>query len=318
MLTQPKPYRPCDDPLDDETTCISGSLFKRVVNTLNRPFQKYHPSPDTNTIALSYGMGQQFYTPDDISAEETIPDDRPYGGYLYGRIDIENTFTVPRLRRGPDWERDYVISKSLRFGMVGPASLAEEVQTWWHDVCSCTEPRGWDNQIRNEIGIDYTVRRQDRAWMRNLWSDRWQADFLTNVEGTVGNVFTGATIGAQFRLGYMLPRNFANMTISPVVATASAVGGAGLVDRAPLYVYGFLGGAGKVVLRDIFLDGNTFKTSPHTVDKEPLVGEVQFGGVVGWRNWELNILYAHRSDQFELQEQSHRFGQIKITYFIDM
>ncbi|MEO0438389.1 MAG: lipid A deacylase LpxR family protein [Pseudomonadota bacterium] len=314
LLTQPDAYQPCDNELDDPSSCRPQSAFKRTVNFLNRPFSKAHSS-GANRIAVSYGGGQQFYTPDDISVADIIEDDRPYAGYLYGRLVIDNVFAPPA-ERGEAWEGDYVISKDTRLGIVGPAAFADEVQSWWHDICNCTDPEGWDNQVRNELGVQYTVRRQDRVWMRNIVSEEWQADIVTLSEGSLGNVFTGAGVGGQVRLGYMLPRNFSSLAIARIDSAGSQNGSSpSFADRAPFYAYAFAGAHGQVVLRDIFLDGNTFVDSPHTVDKEYLVGEARFGGVVGWRNWELNILYAHRSDQFELQRQPHRFGQIKITYF---
>jgi hypothetical protein len=37
--------------------------------------------------------------------------------------------------------------------MVGPAAMAEHVQTFWHSLMGLHVPQGWDNQLHNEPGV---------------------------------------------------------------------------------------------------------------------------------------------------------------------
>jgi hypothetical protein len=128
-------------------------------------------------------------------------------------------------------------------------------------------------------------------------------------ESDLGNVYTGVDIGGQLRFGYKMPRTFQNINIGPVAYGAPIKKG--------LYAYLFTGVQGRAVLRDIFLDGNTFVDSPHTVDKETFVGEFRIGTVLGYNNWELQVLFAHRTRQFEDQKKKHKFGQITVSYTPD-
>jgi lipid A 3-O-deacylase len=68
-----------------------------------------------------------------------------------------------------------------------------------------------------------------------------------------------------------------------------------------------------VVLRDIFLDGNTFARS-HSVDKEYLVGNAAFGiGIIIYR-FKISIAEVIRSKEFRLQNGGQKFGSITLSF----
>ena len=53
---------------------------------------------------------------------------------------------------------------SLQFGIVGPHSLAEESQHLVHQWTGSKRPRGWDYQLRNEIGVNLVFERRWRLF----------------------------------------------------------------------------------------------------------------------------------------------------------
>ena len=60
--------------------------------------------------------------------------------------------------------------------------------------------------------------------------------------------------------------------------------------------------------RNIFLDGNTFRSSP-SVDKEPLVADLQAGVSVFSRSGlRLDVSVVHRTQEFEHQGGADNFG----------
>ena len=65
--------------------------------------------------------------------------------------------------------------------------------------------------------------------------------------------------------------------------------------------------------RDIFLDGNTFRDS-HSVDKEPLVGDLAAGVSVNWKNTALTYSYVLRSKEFKAQEDEQLFGSVSLNW----
>ena len=96
------------------------------------------------TRQLSLIVGQNIFTPEDISRQDLILYDRPYAGWLYvgfgliaereGRFNPVDTF-------------------ELDLGVVGPWSLAETVQKNWHEFINTVEPKGWDNQLMNSCRV---------------------------------------------------------------------------------------------------------------------------------------------------------------------
>src|SRR5687768_7436388 len=58
-------------------------LFGWVPKHVNCSIVVPEDNPDLKCVSTSWHVGQQFYTPDDISISTLIPNDRPYAGWLY-------------------------------------------------------------------------------------------------------------------------------------------------------------------------------------------------------------------------------------------
>ena len=69
---------------------------------------------------------------------------------------------------------------------------------------------------------------------------------------------------------------------------------------------------GRYVAHSIFLDGNTFRDS-HSVDREPLVGDLQAGLVLTWKDVRLSFTNIFRTDEFEGQSSPTEFGSISLS-----
>lgn len=89
-------------------------------------------------------------------------------------------------------------------GVVGPASLAEQTQTFVHEVTGALEPRGWDTQLKNEPGVVLTYQRNWRGFVSETVSG-FGFDATPHAAGAVGNVFTYANAGLMLRFGRRLP-----------------------------------------------------------------------------------------------------------------
>lgn len=77
--------------------------------------------PKEGAVRIGYALGQDMYTPKDISLRNPPLDDQPYAGWLYGSAGL-----IAETGRQLD-------QLELTVGMVGPASLAEETQKRVHD-----------------------------------------------------------------------------------------------------------------------------------------------------------------------------------------
>ena len=294
-------YSPCDMGFDQNPAdnCESRYFVKKIINKINLVDEG--PSGRTQ---ISYGGGQKFFSPNDLSRMDVIEEDRPYAGFLYGRLQIDNYKPISD-PEDSDWLKDRVRSVDLRVGIVGPDSLSDEMQIWWHDVCGCTDPEGWNNQIRNEPGFVYMLSEHERIYFLGQFPvKQWASDIILTKAISLGNVYTGATLGGQWRFGYQLPRDFGGGAFAVTKNDEAA--------DSQWYLYGFVGVAGNLVLRDIFIEGNTFKTSPHSKEKEYLVAEALVGLSAGNDQVEGAISFVFQTDQFKGQDKNHRFGRISL------
>ena len=74
-----------------------------------------------------------------------------------------------------------------------------------------------------------------------------------------------------------------------------------------------MGVDGRAVLRDIFLDGNTFQDS-HSIDKELLVADVVAGLALSYHRLRLSYAYVYRTREFEHQKDPQIFGTFTFSF----
>lgn len=252
--------------------------------------------------SMYFSAGQNMYTPDDITVPDIIPEDRPYAGWLYFATGVINRTAA------------YTERLELTLGIVGPASLAGDLQRAWHDWFNFRRPSGWGNQLRNEPGLLIFYERQ---WRHTVSAPGgFAAQLLPHINGALGNVHTYAGAGLTLRLGQNLPDD-----TGPTRSLPSLPGGPTLAIQEGhgfgWYIFG--GTEARVVARNIFLDGNSFRTS-HRVDKKVFVGDLNAGValLVGDPHDVLppfRISYTHiwRSREFDGQAGLDRYGSISIT-----
>jgi len=228
------------------------------------------------------GLAQYMYTPSDIEIVDLIENERPYGGWLY----TENILFV----------RDYNVMDivGIDVGITGEDSGSKSTQKIIHKIVDSDIPQGWDNQIEEELGINLLYQKKYR------W--RWEyMDIIPRAGGSLGNIYTYLNAGVIIRAGYNIPDNFGYLRMEPT-ARATNLG-----------AYVFASADGRLIGRNIFLDGNTFEDS-HSVDKEYMVGDLSVGTGIIFRNFELIYGSNFRSKEFKGQDKSNRFSTLILSW----
>ena len=263
-------------------------------------------------IRTSYSLGQTMYTPDDITIAENQPNDRPWAGMLYGTAGLLSDTGLQREDAGNGDVSNYsrIDTLELTLGVVGPASLADKTQDFVHKLIDSPRPEGWDNQIKNEPIIGLTYERKYRSWFE---ADIAGIEFDATPHGalTLGNAFTNAELGTMFRMGFDLPADYGPPRIRPSLPGSDFF--APDTEGFPLSGYLFAGFAGRYVVRDITLDGNTFADSA-SVDKEPLVGDLQIGVAMIVGQARLTYTHVYRTAEFTAQSGADQFGSISLSF----
>ncbi|MBE2286004.1 MAG: lipid A deacylase LpxR family protein [Prosthecobacter sp.] len=251
-------------------------------------------------VAIS--IGQSIFTPVDVRNPNLVVSERPYAAWLYAGL-------------GLVWKKPHVKNTLLfNLGVVGPWALGEQAQHAVHEALGQRSPEGWNHQLRNEVGINIAY---ERKWRLRDRYDRngvnW--DFLPYIGASLGNVYTHANLGGEFRLGWNLPDDFGTGAISDSANTPTPLEGVAAQPWANRFgCHLFLRAEGRAVLRNIFLDGNTFRES-HSVDKRPFVADLSAGFAINWRNSKLSYAYVYRTLEYDGQSNEQIFGSITLTIF---
>lgn len=241
----------------------------------------------------SVSLGQNFFTPINKRLRDPDPRDRPYAGILYGTIGLD--------RR--QWNS--VDRFEAQFGVIGPASFARDTQVAVHRLIDDPRPQGWGKQLGNEPVFNLNA---ERIWRLPVASAGFaEVDVLPTAGAQLGTARIAASAGARLRFGQGLQRDFGTPRIRPTVADAPPPVGEGF----GWYVFGGVGG--YAVGRDIFLDGNTYRSS-RSVDHRPFVGDLEVGAAVFWQNIRLSYTQVWRSKEFVAQREAFTFGSLSLAF----
>jgi lipid A 3-O-deacylase len=242
-----------------------------------------------------YTLGQNIYTPNDITLVSPPLDDRPYAGWSYGSVGL--------MKSGAR-KFDQV---ELSLGIVGPSAFAEDVQKFVHKVVDSNDPKGWHTQIGNEPALLIAFQRTWRDPAQTGDASRLRFDLAPRVGWTVGNVFTQALAGATLRFGRNLLNDFGPPRIQP-----SPPGSGFFGQQDGFGWYAFAGVEARAVAHNIFLDGNTVGRS-RSVNSRPLVGDAQFGLVAAWQTWRVSYTHVMRTREFKGQSERENFGAFSVS-----
>lgn len=257
---------------------LVGDVLKLIPQTVIQVLDQAGPAGEEPVNHLGFVFGQNLYTPRNIGIAENQPFDRPWAAWLYvGSV-------VQRVRG------DRLDTVELDLGVVGPAALGRQVQSGWHALIGADQPKGWSNQIPNELAFMAAYLQKRRYGSEHL-------QIVPHAGLTLGTVSTLARVGAIVRAGNRMT-GFGPDTIDP--------GGAMLqptraqdrpATQACCEWYAFAGADYRLVARNIFLDGPAFRDGPN-VNRRNAVHDLSAGFVVRSRHFNLSLTRIRRSEEF--------------------
>jgi len=249
---------------------------------------------------LAFGISHEMYTPLEYNNPELQTDDRPYAGWLYGSFALHqsNASTLETVE--------------LQVGIVGPSAKAEQLQRFVHDHILGDPVDGWQHQLADEPGLNLAYHHHKRF---SVPLSGHEALFIPRIGAVIGNVRTELDAGMLYRTGVNLPADFGqNFMLTPGLDSAIPAYDKGATEYRPAYSYYLqLHADLRLVGRDLFLEGNTYKES-HSVEPYPLVGKVGAGIGGSYGEYEASLLYTVESKSFTQQPKFHAFGSMLLTY----
>ena len=271
----------------------------RLARWVNRHLDALQPAQGFEQRNMIATFAQGIFTPTDFGRRDLIEDDRPYAGALLMGLGYN-------ARNG-----DYLQTTQLQFGIVGPSALGKQVQNAVHKALGDETFKGWDNQLHDEPVFRIVHERMQRYSAGHACNGTWGWDAIGHYGGSLGNLATYANAGAELRFGLRLPDDFGSTPLRPAGENIAPTRHDNTGDR-PFGAHMFLTSDVRWVLRDITLDGNTFRDS-HSVDKRSFVGEVGYGVALMRGRWKFALARYHRTREFEGQRQTPVFGSFTVS-----
>ena len=260
---------------------VSPGLRKFILSKL-----LVHP----NYASTRYGVGIEHngYTPTSIGSDAILYGDRPFTADLSLK-----TFSI-----SIDSARKQRWSAALSTGVIGPAAGGKQMQTSIHKWLNNVTPHGWDNQLHNDVVLNYQVDyEKELVAYRNIFS------LSTNGMARAGTLSDKAGVGATMLIGYF---------DSPFGSTSSAD-----ARKKQFRIYAYEHPQVSAIGYDATLQGGLFdKTSPYTIaagDINRFTFENRFGFVVNYQGIYLEYFQSVLSNEFSTGKM-HVWGGVQIAF----
>ncbi len=223
---------------------------------------------------LGLSFAANMYTPKDHSTEAIVFGDRPYAGWAYiGFTGISNSETkATRLKT------------EYSLGAIGPVTQQEKMQTGLHKLVDRPLPKGWKNQIANDIAANVFFSAEKRVAKPTEY-----LDVLGLVETNIGTVTNYMGLGGLVRVGWF-EDYFKN--VMP------------LSTKKDWQAFIFTRPTMRVVMDNSLLQGGVFNyyNSPYVIPRDDLKHiymETAFGYSMTYRNFNMTYSQNFRTSEFK-------------------
>lgn len=249
--------------LEWRTPVLAHSPLARVLLPASVPGQRFH----------SLVVNHAGYTPTGTAQDDIRYGDRPFAATLFAgeRLIVE------------DHARGTRMTAQLDAGVIGPLAGGKQTQTEIHRSLGQRLPRGWNNQIHNDVILNYSY--EVRATIASTpWGD---AQSVTRLR--LGTLYTDLGTGASVRVGRL-----------------------GSGSRS-LRAYGFLSADARGVGYNATLQGGVFNPdSPYTIAPSPIVLRGVAGAACHWRGFGAVLSNTWITREFDTG-RPHQWLQASLT-----
>jgi lipid A 3-O-deacylase len=250
-------------------------------------------SPLQNKV-VGFELGQKIFNAQAGRIPEARFVDRPIAGYLYAGANLNLLY-----------KNESNLKLGAQIGVIGPASLAEEAQTFIHDTFGLYPIGGWEFQIKNAAQVNLSA-----EYNQLLARDSWIDLSLTSY-ANVGTGFNGAGVGPLIRIG-----NF-NQLFNSFSTQSTAIAN----TATPLHKHEFFfyyKPQFNLVVYNATIQGGLFNSPaiyPEITSKiKPAIFSQEFGIAYAGSRWILNAAVHTRSKESTFMVNPHKWGSITILY----
>jgi hypothetical protein len=265
----------------------AGDSFDQPFGFLHDSFGIY--SGDARKRKYEWIAGQSLFTPNNVVTTQPLSKARPYSAWLYAGANL--------LQDTNHGSYHTLENTELQLGVVGPPALGALTQNTFHQFIGDATSKGWRNELHTEPGGILSYEKKWRFQQPILGN--FAVDAIPEVGADVGNILTYGDVGGIVRIGQNLGADYGPNRIKPSLSGTAWFDPDQLNGKLGWYV--FFGTQGRVVGRNIFLDGNSYQSSL-SVDKKTLVADFIGGASLLWSQ-------AVRADFTVTQRTREYYGQ---------
>ncbi|MGC4040726.1 MAG: lipid A deacylase LpxR family protein [Flavobacterium sp.] len=248
-------------------------------------------STEDKKIIYGFKVGQQIFNPRYVKSPYPEDHNRPYAGYLFGE------YSQTKMYRS-----NQVFGFSLRLGVVGPNSKAEQFQDWMHSTFGFGEIIGWEYQIHNLLAVQFGAN-YSKPIFSKISNDK--IDFHLCTDAEIGTAFTGMDVGTLGRISL-------SKSIVPM-QQSNYYNGLGS-SRKELYFFVLP----KINLRlyDATIQGSLFNDdSPVTFNLKPIRFKGEAGLKFKYNRYNLSCIFRYTTDEIKGNSAAgYYYGSLSGSY----
>lgn len=249
------------------------------------PVSKLLVNPKFDVTRYGLALQHNGYTPSSIGSDAILYGDRPFAAALMMESFLIATDTVKKQR----------FTAKLTAGVVGPAAGGKQMQTEIHRALNNVMPHGWDNQVSNDLILNYQV-----GYERQLVAYRNIFSLSADAQARVGTLSDKATLGATMIIGYF----------------DSPFGGKNATANN-FRIYAYDRPAVNAVAYDATLQGGMFNnSSPYVIasgDVSRITLQNRYGFVIAYRRIFLEYFQSVITKEFS-KGDTHVWGGVQLSF----
>lgn len=246
-----------------------------------------HLKNRTNTI---YGLAleQNCFTPRSILYKGIFYEERPYSGTVFLSHHLTSF----------NENKQFALKTQLDLGAIGPCALCKEEQKAIHRATGDAQPLGWENQIKNDVYLNYSV-----GFEKGIIQTKY---FQTILQSSIraGTIHNDVSAGINLRLGitedYFKPHGFGKAT------------------RSNYQLFLTLKAKAKFIAHNATLQGGVFtKNNAYTLNANQITRLVYDAGtylVFSYKRLGIECGYSYLSPEFE-KGLEHGWGKCALLYW---
>ncbi|WP_299129994.1 lipid A deacylase LpxR family protein [uncultured Winogradskyella sp.] len=262
-----------------------GYNFELILKVLEKnPINYLFYKPNSTNSRYGLSLEHIGFTPNDYVSEDIQFGDRPFASAIMLKSFVVSTNSKKRSR----------LSQSLSLGIIGPGAFGKEMQVGIHKATGNKIPGGWDNQIKNDLIVNYRL-----DYEKQLFAPNTIFEINTKAVVQLGTLFTNTSVSLNARFGVF----------------NSVLGDAKRNTGFQIYIYS------EPVLNlvgyDATLQGGLLNTkSPYTISSnniERLTRQFNYGLIIKTRNLYFEYTRSEITREFKTGSLA-KWGGIRIGF----